>query len=280
MKTNRLASRLGKISTKAHNVDSTERVIKIPIDKVYPDPGQVRKKFDKGELEGLAKTIEKHGIIQAITVYPADSEGMYKIQKGERRYRASIIAGQDTIKAVVNNTEKDETLLHAEQIIENIQSAGLTPLEISMGISRLKEDGFTQNTIADHMGKSSSWVSQHLSLLKAKGALSELLATNYCEDATAGHLLVHWQKSDAKLCEDFSKKFLKKGGFPTRSEIERAIESSKNKSKKKPAVKQIAFKLSVPIERKEQMSKLFDVLEKKNVTDYQIEAIIEMLKTP
>ncbi|MBR2952636.1 MAG: ParB/RepB/Spo0J family partition protein [Clostridia bacterium] len=152
------------------------------ISMIDPKPGQPRKNFDTEALAQLAESIGAHGVLQPIIVR-AISEDRYQIIAGERRWRASKMAGQSEIPAIV--IEADE--LEAAQIalVENLQRENLNPLEEAQAYSELIETyDMTQEQIAQKIGKSRSAIANTLRLLDLPEELSMLIEQG---NLTAGH---------------------------------------------------------------------------------------------
>ncbi len=138
-------------------------VMEIDIDKIKPNPNQPRKNFDQEALDDLACSIKVHGVIQPIVVNKAE-DGKYLIIAGERRYRASKIAGLKTIPAIIKNyTDKQ---IKEISIIENLQREDLNPIEAARAIKQLMEEyKLTQETVSERIGKSRSNIANTLRLL-------------------------------------------------------------------------------------------------------------------
>lgn len=137
-------------------------VTKIDISKIYPNPNQPRKTFDKESLEELAESIRVHGLIQPIIVNKMDDG--YLIIAGERRYRASKIAGVKEIDAIVKNYSNRQ--IAEISIIENLQREDLNPIEIAKSIQKLMQEyNITQESVASRLGKSRSAIANYVRLL-------------------------------------------------------------------------------------------------------------------
>lgn len=135
---------------------------KIDIDKIYPNPNQPRKNFDKTSLEELAESIRVHGLIQPIIVNQMDDG--YLIIAGERRYRACKLAGVKEIDAIVKNYSDRQ--IAEISIIENLQREDLNPIEIAKSIQKLMQEyNITQESVASRLGKSRSAVANYVRLL-------------------------------------------------------------------------------------------------------------------
>lgn len=137
----------------------------IEISKVHRNPYQPREDFDKEALEDLKNSIIEHGIIQPITV--RQSINGYELVSGERRLRASIDAGFDTIPAYILKDITSDTQMLELALIENVQRENLNPIEVAHGYQRLIEEcNYTQEEVSKRVGKDRSTVTNSLRLLK------------------------------------------------------------------------------------------------------------------
>ena len=154
----------------------------LPIHKVEPNRNQPRQDFDEEELEALAESIRVHGVIQPLTVRELPS-GYYQIIAGERRWRASRIAGLREIPAVIVEADDKKTMELA--LIENLQRQDLNAVEEALGYRSLMADyGLNQEDAANRVGKSRSAVANALRLLNLA---PEVLEKVRCGDLSAGH---------------------------------------------------------------------------------------------
>ena len=134
----------------------------ISITDIQKNPYQPRKEFDREKLHELAQSIKENGVIQPIIVRQSPVIG-YEILAGERRYRASLLAGLKSIPAVVKQLSDQEMVI--QSIIENLQRENLNPIEEARAYESLVEKGFTHAEIADKMGKSRPYISNSIRLL-------------------------------------------------------------------------------------------------------------------
>lgn len=154
----------------------------VPIGSVVPNPRQPRGVFDEDDLEGLAQSIRDVGVLQPIVVRPLDN-GQYELVAGERRLRASRIAGETRVPAVIRRTE-DANLLK-EALIENIHRVQLNPLEEGAAYQQLLEDfGVTQEELAARLGKSRPTITNAIRLLSLPAAVQRRVAAGVL---SAGH---------------------------------------------------------------------------------------------
>ena len=149
---------------KASNTDKTNKgVTEIDITKIVANPNQPRKNFDAEALNDLAKSIKVHGVIQPI-VLNEQTDGTYMIIAGERRYRASKIAGLKTVPAIIKNYTDRQ--IKEISIIENLQREDLNPIESARAIKQLMEEyKLTQEDVSERIGKSRSNIANTLRLL-------------------------------------------------------------------------------------------------------------------
>lgn len=179
---------------------SGERVMQIKLDDVSANPDQPRRRFDEGKLKELAASIKEQGVLQPILVRPVGL-GKYEIVAGERRYRASKLAGQTTIPAIVKELGDEVTL--AVALIENIQRQELNPLEEAASYRELIDNfGYTQAKLAEKLGKSRVYVANTLRLLALPDEIQSQIAKG---GLTAGHgraLLVLEAAEDRLLLAD------------------------------------------------------------------------------
>lgn len=152
------------------------------ISEIEPDREQPRHLFDDEALQELADSITQHGVIQPILVRPVP-EGGFRIVAGERRWRASRLAGKTTIPAIVRNVSELEARTYA--LIENLQREDLNPIEEAMGYRQLMNmNKMTQEQAAKQVGRSRSAVANALRLLTLPDEVQELLRDN---KITTGH---------------------------------------------------------------------------------------------
>lgn len=142
----------------------TGDILRIPVEKIEPNPFQPRATFDEDALEELAESIKTLGLIQPITVRRL-SDQRYQIISGERRFRASKLAGFDMIPAYIKDAN-DQGMLEMA-IVENVQRENLDPIETAMSYQRLIDEcNLTQEAMALRVGKKRASVTNYLRLLK------------------------------------------------------------------------------------------------------------------
>ncbi|MBV2142022.1 ParB/RepB/Spo0J family partition protein [Falsochrobactrum sp. TDYN1] len=180
-----LAALIGEIDRPAeeHKVPiSSER--NVPIEFVTRNPRNPRRMFSEVELEDLAQSIREHGVVQPIVVRPAPGQpDHFELIAGERRWRASQRAGVDTIPVIVRDVDDRVALEIA--IIENVQRADLNAVEEAMGYQQLIDNHeYTQNDLAQVIGKSRSHVANTLRLLKLPQRVQDFISDGAL---SAGH---------------------------------------------------------------------------------------------
>ncbi|MBT8986512.1 ParB/RepB/Spo0J family partition protein [Lactobacillus delbrueckii subsp. bulgaricus] len=163
---------LGALFEEEPQVKPAEEIEDLPLAEVRPNPYQPRKNFNEKKLAELAESIKENGVLQPIIV--RRSVGGYEIIAGERRCRASELAGQATIPAIIR--QFDESQMMEVAILENLQREDLTPLEEAQAYEMLQKNlGLTQEEVSKKMGKSRPYITNYLRLLtlpqKTKGLL-------------------------------------------------------------------------------------------------------------
>jgi ParB family chromosome partitioning protein len=139
--------------------------LRIAVDQIVPNPMQPRRDFDEAALKELSESIKQHDIIQPITVTKLAS-GKYQLISGERRWRASQMAGLKDVPAYVRSSEDNEGMLELA-LLENLQREDLNAMEIALSYRRLMDEcNLTQESVAERMNKERSTVANYLRLLK------------------------------------------------------------------------------------------------------------------
>lgn len=204
----------------------------VPIELVHPNPNQPRMHFNKEELDELALSIEKDGLLQPILVRE-DTEG-YEIIAGERRWQASQLAGLK--KVPVRIKEADDMKVLELALIENLQRSDLNPIEEAYGYKRMMERGNrTQSEVASAVSKGRSTIANALRLLDLPEDAQQML---YEEKITAGHaraiLAIPSDEGRAKLTEKLAKEKLSVREAESLARLIAGREKQKNNPVKKP----------------------------------------------
>ena len=175
----------------------------LPLYKVEPNPDQPRNDFDEEELQALADSISQHGVIQPLTVRQLET-GYYQIIAGERRWRASRIAGLTEIPAII--LEADDRKAMELALIENLQRQDLNPVEEALGYqSLMKEYELTQEEVAAQVAKSRPAVANALRLLSL---CPEVLEQVKSGTLTAGHARAVLTLKSEKQQQEAAKKII------------------------------------------------------------------------
>lgn len=169
------------------HVPDHARIWNIPIEKIMAGSHQPRKNFDKTLLEELAQSIREHGVLQPLLVRKK-SDGRYELIAGERRWRASQLAGLIDVPAIVKNFEDRQSAEVA--LIENIQREDLNPVEEAMAMSKLIQDfGLTQQEVAARVGKERATITNSLRLLALPHSVLDLVSERKISQGHAKVLL-------------------------------------------------------------------------------------------
>lgn len=172
----------GMDSLFVENTVETKQAVELRLSQIVPNRDQPRKIFDDAALRELAESIKQHGLIQPLLVRPM-SDGSYQIVAGERRWRASRLAGLERVPVVIKEMADSEVMELA--LIENLQREDLNPIEEAEGYKTLMDTyALTQEQVADRVGKSRSAVANALRLIGLYDAEKEALQNG---EITAGH---------------------------------------------------------------------------------------------
>ena len=165
MKRNALGKGLDSlISMDDIQTEGSSAINEIPISQIMPNPDQPRQNFDEAALEELATSIRELGIIQPLTLRSM-GDNSYQIISGERRYRASLLAGLDTVPAYIRTANDSEVTEMA--LIENIQREDLNAIEIALTFRKLIDQyNLTQERLSERIGKKRATIANFLRLLK------------------------------------------------------------------------------------------------------------------
>lgn len=207
---------------KENAIGEKEEIIYIDINDIKPNSSQPRQTFDTEKLEELAKSIKSNGIIQPVVVRVAKANATYELVAGERRWRAARIAGLKKIPAIVKHIDDKENVIFA--ILENMQREDLNPIEEAVGINNMiNAYEFTQQEAAEILGKSRTYITNTLRLLKLPKEIQESITEGKITAAHARALInINNSEKQKELCEKIIK-----NGLSVRE-----TEAIANKSKK------------------------------------------------
>lgn len=163
-----------------------KRVMEIPIEQIVPNPYQPRKVFSQSALEELSNSIKVYGILQPITVRMKDDK--YELIAGERRLRAAKLAKLEAIPVIINNMSDESSAVLA--LLENLQREDLNFIEEAMGYENLiREHDFTQQQLAEKLGKNQSTIANKLRILRLSSEIKIKLVENNLTERHARALL-------------------------------------------------------------------------------------------
>jgi ParB family chromosome partitioning protein len=182
-----------------------ETYAELEVEQLRPSPLQPRIKFDEKAIDELAQSIKEAGILQPIIVVPED--GFYKILIGERRWRAAQRAGLTKIPALIRNIPKKQQL--EISLVENLQREELNPVEIALAYKKLTDElGYTQEEVAEKVGKERASVTNFLRLLKLPNEIQAELQEGRL---SVGHAKALLTIEDPKTLLALARKIVKKG---------------------------------------------------------------------
>lgn len=187
-----------------NNIDSSMRIWSLAIEKVFPNPSQPRKDFLKEPLDELSQSIREQGVLQPITVRKSGEK--YEIIAGERRWRASQLAGLQEIPAIIKDVDNQKSMELA--LIENLQRENLNSIEEALGYQSLIEEyDLSQQDVAKKVGKSRTAVTNALRVLALPRDVREMLRQGLI---SFGHAKVLLAVDDGKAQVNLAKKVLAK----------------------------------------------------------------------
>ena len=243
---------------------------KIPIAEIVRDEDQPRKEFDPEALEALASSIKEHGVLQPLVVVKED--GKYKIVAGERRWRASKLAGLKEVPAIVRTLEAQERL--EISIIENAQREDLNAIEMATAYAKLKSQfNLNEDEIADRVGKSKSAVVNTMRLLNLPDNAKKAMVEHKLTEGVMRPLI----GADPELIDKVLPKIIEEGWSARR------VEKEMSEKKKKSSV--TAVKASIYAKQETALSKKYSAnfrVRGRSVTitcktDDELKALLEKL---
>ncbi len=215
------------------NATDNNLTAELRLSEIEPNKDQPRTHFDEQALQELAESISTHGLLQPLVVRPMIG-GTYQIVAGERRWRASRIAGLTTVPVIIKSLDDKETMELA--LIENLQRMDLNPVEEAKGYSRLlKEFELTQEQVAERVGKSRSAVTNALRLLNLPDDMLNALSEGRI---SAGHARALLSFNDVALQQEA---FIAAVEGASVRQIEAMAKAAAKPKAEKPTVKQDSF---------------------------------------
>lgn len=260
-------------------LDEGERIQKLTISDLQPNPDQPRQHFDNQALQQLSESISRYGILQPLVVTPT-KQG-YTIIAGERRWRAAQLAKLQKVPVIVRSTKDLERLEIA--IVENVQRVNLSPLEQAVSIEKLHQQfNMTYETVAKRLGKATSTVNNVVRLLQLPSDARQALHEKHITEGHARAILAlkDWPDKQAELLQS-----ILKNGWSVR-QAERFVVSVKEGYKEPkttkermqtetPATKKLSKKIGLPVKIR-RMAK-GGKLEISFTSDQELEAVIKTL---
>lgn len=215
----------------------------LKISSIDRDPNQPRKSFDEERISELASSIKLYGVLNPIIVHPGKIPGKYILVAGERRLRASMLAGLTSIPAIIDyefNHDHDRTLL--VQLVENMQRADLTPLERAQAIGALKDRyNLSIRDIAERLGISKSNVQRSLEILELPADLMNALK----EGASESKILLLAKIDDPEIRAGY----LKDLESLSRSDLQKGLETKRHEVKEEAKLSPDDLRISDEIQR-------------------------------
>ena len=243
-----------------------EKIYYIPIEDIIPNRFQPRLAFDERELNELANSIIKYGVIQPIVLRNIGDK--YEIIAGERRYKASCLAGLKKVPAIINNTDDNTSAEIA--LLENLQRKNLSVIEEAQSYKKLMDRGFTQEDMASKLGVSQSSIANKMRLLNLPKEVQNALLYNRISERHARSLL---SLPDADMQKNLLNKIIteKLTVKQTEEEISAILNKNKEQEELPDDIKRF-LKIEPKVESKEQM------LGNKQVEEYLDIKVPEVVK--
>lgn len=207
--------------TRSEKKDDQKNITYVNIESIRPNPYQPRKQFNMAALEELCDSIRQYGVLQPINVRKI-STSTYELVAGERRLRAATMAGLKEIPTIIVNVNDNDSAVMA--LIENLQREDLSYMEEAEGYNHLLTDhGFTQEELAQKIGKSQSTIANKIRLLKLPPLVKKIISDNNLTERHARALLkLHDEQLQLKVLKHVCEKGL--NVKKTEEMVERAIE--------------------------------------------------------
>lgn len=203
--TSKAAKKTTGASEKSKEKDDLDRIIYIDINDIKPNSAQPRKYFDEDKLKELAESIKTNGVIQPLIV--RKNESTYELVAGERRWRASRLAGLKKVPCIIREFDDKQNAIVA--IIENMQRENLNPIEEAEGLRSMTEKyGFSQEQVSASLGKSRTYITNSIRLLKLPIEIQEYVSSGQMS-AAHGRTIINI--SDKKKQKEICEKIIKEG---------------------------------------------------------------------
>ncbi len=224
-------------------MEEKDKIVQVSVEDILPNRFQPRLAFDEKELTELSNSILKYGVIQPIVLRKIGNK--YEIIAGERRYKATVMAGLKTIPAIINNTDDNTSAEIA--LLENLQRKNLTVIEEAQSFKKLLDRGFTQEEIASKLGVSQSSIANKIRLLNLPKRVQDALLFNKISERHARSLLsindvdmqlvlldrIISERLTVRQTEDEISKLLNKNDNDIPDSINKVIESKESNPKVK-----------------------------------------------
>lgn len=208
----------------ANKLSSNEKIITIAVDKIKPNKNQPRTIFNEEKLQELAESIKQNGLIEPVVVMQSVAPGEYELIAGERRLRASKIAGMETIKAIVKDPIPDKDKLDIA-LIENIQREDLNPIEEALAYKKYSQEyKYTQEEIAKAVNKNRSVIANTMRLLNLPENIQNMIIEG---KISAGHGRMLASITDETKLQELVNQILEQG--LTVRDIEAVVAQTKGK---------------------------------------------------
>jgi len=199
-----LTIQLQQINQQAENIGTLKTIM---LNELLPDPNQPRKLFKN--IDALAQSMEKKGIIQPIIVTPKKEDGFYHIIAGERRFRAAKKAGFNVMPCILRQEHDSDILIL--QLLENEQREKVSPFEEADALAELVNNRKISKTkVAQSLGRDPAWISMRLKLSSASSTIRQLSEAGYIEDVRTLYELKKLEDELPALAHDFIKKVRQK----------------------------------------------------------------------
>lgn len=245
--------------------DLRAAAVELPIDAIAPNPHQPRRVFAEADLDSLADSIRRHGVLQPVVVReaPPGAARRYELVVGERRWRASQRAGRTTIPATIKNITPQALLEVA--LVENVQRRDLNPIELALAFRELSDAGRTQEQIGEQVGLERSTIANHLRLLD--------LSKEAQEDVESGRLSVGHAKALLQLANPERRHWLRERILSEQLSVRAAEEVARELAGPRPAqAKPARAKSASPSALDPNLRALSDQLESHLMTRVRIQA--------